>query len=87
MYAQFLSNNQEEFDSSKERRSMKFFTLMAEELAIGKNNLQCRSHHQKMLKKFGSVEMIISSCLNSGLETKKEEIEKTKSESPLPEPN
>ena len=32
---------------------------MAEELNILKNNLQCRSHHQKMLKSFGSIDKII----------------------------
>lgn len=33
---------------------------MAEALNIGKNNLQCRSHHQKMLAKHKSVEKIIT---------------------------
>ena len=37
---------------------------MAKEMNIGKNNVQCRSHHQKMLIKYKTVPGIISNILN-----------------------
>ena len=58
-YAQFLINHQIEFECKKDRRSSKFFSAMAEELNNGRDNKKCRSHHQKMLKKYGSVENIM----------------------------
>lgn len=64
-YANFLSATRSEFDDYKERRPMKFFIRMAKALSVGKNNLQCRSHHQKMLKKFGTIDEIIRACLEN----------------------
>ena len=40
-----------------------FFVQMAKELKINKNNMQCRSHHQKMMKKYSSVKKIIENIL------------------------
>lgn len=34
---------------------------MAEDIQCQKNNEQCRTHHEKMLKKYRSIENIISS--------------------------
>ena len=64
-YAKYLEENEGEFEITKSRRTLNFFIKMAEELGLGKNNLQCRSHHQKMLKKYGSVEGIIKAFQNS----------------------
>ena len=44
---------------------MKFFSQMADQLKIGKNNLQCRSHHQKMMKRYESVEKIIEKFMGN----------------------
>ena len=52
LYAEYLKNNLIEILNLQSRVSHCFFIKMAEELRIGKNNLQCRSHHQKMLKKY-----------------------------------
>ena len=59
LYAEFLSQNIEEFEINKDRRSLNFFTKMAKELPLNKTNLQCRSHHQKMMKHYQCVEKII----------------------------
>ena len=36
---------------------------MARELQIQRDNVQCRSHHQKMMKRFKNIENIISHFL------------------------
>ena len=59
LYAQFLSLNPSEFEDEKGRRSQNFFTRMADWLDIGKDNLQCRSHHQKMMARYKSVSNIM----------------------------
>ena len=63
VYAKFLEENMSEFETTKDRRSLNFFTKMSRCLDIGKTNLQCRSHHQKMLKKHKTVEAIIRAFL------------------------
>ena len=47
---------------------MYFFNQMAKELRIGRNNRQCRSHHQKMMKKYGGVESIILNLTQTSIE-------------------
>ena len=59
LYAKFLLDNIDEFSGDDRRRSMKFFSRMAECMLFPKNNLQCRSHHQKMMIKYKTVEKII----------------------------
>ena len=59
LYASFLAINASEFEDEKGRRSQNFFTRMAEWLHIGKDNLQCRSHHQKMMARYKSVSNIM----------------------------
>ena len=58
-YASFLAKNMEEFQEFGARRSKKFFTRMANQLQNGRDNEKCRSHHQKMIKKYKSIERII----------------------------
>ena len=36
---------------------------MSKALDLNKNNKQCRSHHQKMLKKFGNLDNIIKNMI------------------------
>ena len=60
LYAQFLKTHPEEFQRGKDRRSMNFFTVMSTALNIGKSNVQCRSHHQKMVYRYKTVDKIIS---------------------------
>ena len=71
-YAEFLRDNQEEFEEGKERRTLYFFNKMAAYLDIGKDNLQCRSHHQKMLLRFKTMPGIIKGILGG---KKKKQVE------------
>ena len=48
-----------EFNSGVQRRSMNFFKKMSQAVDSNRSNEQCRSHHQKMMKRFGSIEKII----------------------------
>ena len=59
LYVSFLLNNRESFVLIRGRKRKNLFTRMAKELGCGRNNEQCRTHHEKMLKKFGNVENVI----------------------------
>ena len=59
LYAAFLEENMDEFMTLKKRRSPKFFKKMSEHLGGGRTNGQCRSHHQKMIIRYDSIERII----------------------------
>lgn len=50
-YAEFLMTNQKDFESEYLRRTTKVFTRLALEVE-NKTIKQCKSHHQKMMKKF-----------------------------------
>ena len=84
-YARFLMAHLEEFDRKDGRRSLYFFNLMASTLQNGRNNQQCRSHHQKMEKKFKTVEAIVFAFLKCELPPRQKEessdlaLEKTES--------
>lgn len=67
-YAHFLRENIYEFSKEAGRRSLYFFNEMAITLDIGRNNQQCRSHHQKMEKKYKTVEAIIEHFLKQKVE-------------------
>jgi hypothetical protein len=61
---EFLRNNMEIFEKNREyKRLMKINILMSEHVK-SKNSTQCRSHHQKMLAHYKSIENIIQ-CLCS----------------------
>ena len=79
-YAQFLLENSEEFTSGNQRRSMNFFKRMSQAVDNDRSNEQCRSHHQKMLKRFGTVENIIKN-FRQPEEPKEEKIEHEKNSS------
>ena len=57
---------------------MNFFKKMSQAVDNDRSNEQCRSHHQKMLKRFGTVENIIKN-LRKLEEPKKVKIEQEKS--------
>ena len=40
------------------------FSKMSKELDICKDNLQCRSHHQKMVKKYHTIQDIINHIMD-----------------------
>lgn len=69
IYVNFLEKHQDEFASDSKRRSSKFFKKMADQLQIGKSNLQCRSHHQKMVNRYGSVQQLLQ-AFSAGEEVK-----------------
>ena len=49
----------EKTGSEPSRRAKNFFNNMAEALNNGRDNLKCRSHHQKMLRKYGNIKGIV----------------------------
>ena len=61
MYARFLKDNIEFFEGGSPTRLGKIFKKMAEELGNGRDNYKCRSHHQKMVSKYGTIPEIIES--------------------------
>jgi hypothetical protein len=58
LYLEFLSDNLAQFESIDSRRKNFVFRTMAE-LILTRDYEQCRSHHQKMEKKFGSTQEIL----------------------------
>ena len=58
-YAEFLQKNRKEFADEVKRRSNRVFKKMQKKIKK-RTAEQCRTHHQKMLKKFHSIESIIS---------------------------
>ena len=58
LYIAFLSERGEDFRSEHDRRSGKVFLEMSAFIE-NRNSEQCRSHHQKMFKKHGSILKII----------------------------
>jgi hypothetical protein len=59
-YKDFLVSNFEFFGvDSKERRQIQIHVQMGKFIG-SRNSKQCRSHHQKMLRKYGSIEGIIA---------------------------
>ena len=65
-YANFLENHRDEFVIEKGRKRKNLFIHMAEELDHIRDNEQCRTHHEKMMKKYKSVENIISNFKQNG---------------------
>ena len=77
-YCFFLQANLNEFNPDRCRRTKNFFNRMSEFLEEERDNEQCRSHHQKMLKKYGTVEKIIRHFQNQedrSVSSKEDEID------------
>ena len=63
VYIGFLQLYQNSFIATNKLRDMNMYKKMSEHLGKSshmKSNIQCRSHHQKMLKKYGTMQKIIS---------------------------
>ena len=72
-YVDFLRNNMEIFEKNREdKRLMKINILMSGHVK-SKNSTQCRSHHQKMLAHYKSVQNIIK-CVCADQEQNKNEL-------------
>lgn len=63
-YAYFLKENLHLFKSEKKRRALKVFKLVSEAVKT-RTYVQCKSHHQKMLLKYGGNHRIIKKILGS----------------------
>jgi hypothetical protein len=59
LYIIFLDLNKLVMVSKKKRRNTRIFDLMSE-YVMSRNPLQCRSHHQKLIEKFGEIKTIIN---------------------------
>jgi hypothetical protein len=69
----FLRNNMEIFEKNREdKRLMKINILMSNHVK-SKNSTQCRSHHQKMLVHYKTIQNIIR-CLCADQEQNKNEL-------------
>jgi hypothetical protein len=61
LYLEFVENNKLHLESKECRRSTKVFKMMSSQI-LTRGPDQCRSHHQKMHKKYDSVDNIIINC-------------------------
>lgn len=64
LYLEFTKDNAFALENKENRRSSKIFKQMAK-VVISRSADQCRSHHQKMEKKHGSVPNILTQCRKS----------------------
>lgn len=81
MYILFLRENRKEFEVQKKRRHLKIFLEMSLNIP-GKTPEQCRTHHEKSLKKYQRIDKIIS-CLLPDMEKKLFKILDTQTEPQL----
>lgn len=58
-YVKFVIENMELFVDQVKRKNTMIFTKMAEQLNNGRDNQQCRSHHMKLILKFGNIQKVI----------------------------
>lgn len=62
-YILFLEENKKSFDDEQTRRFSKIFLEMSLNM-LNKSPEQCRTHHQKALRKYKSIDRIISFILS-----------------------
>ena len=63
-YLTFLKQRKEIFHGSfKEKKGKKIFHRLSTFIKT-RTSVQCKSHHQKMIKRYGTVEMIISALMD-----------------------
>ena len=62
LYVEFLEKNPELFANEKERRKKKCYLEMSKYI-MSRNSDQCRIHHQKMRKKYQTIEEIIENLV------------------------
>lgn len=70
-YAHFLKENLPLFKTQKKRRSLKVYKLISETVK-SRTLIQCKSHHQKMLLKYGGNHRIIKKILGQEVFVKQE---------------
>lgn len=58
LYLRFLKANIERMKKTQFRKPYNKFKRMSE-YVTSKDSFQCRSHHQKMMKKYNTIEEII----------------------------
>ena len=63
-YAHFLMKFAKDMDSEAARRALHLFKIMAKGI-YRRSAEQCRTHHQKMVKRYGSIENIVHNLLNT----------------------
>jgi hypothetical protein len=63
-YIKFLIRYREKFELSFREKKISGLFLMLGKAVQDRDSLQCRSHHQKMVQKFGSIEGIINAHAN-----------------------
>lgn len=80
VYAHFLRDNLLTLQASPGRMPSRFFKRMSAALDGERNNHQCRTHHQKMLLKFSTIEKVISELGNFSDKESDERSEKHKIE-------
>jgi len=68
-YVRFLVNKKELFEMGVQERKKAGIHRKMSKVIKGRNPSQCRSHHQKMLVKYGSIDAIIQNL--KGLLTQK----------------
>lgn len=61
-YITFLKNVIQHFESEKTRRAFKVFKVLADYLGT-KTQAQCKSHHQKMIKQYSTIDTIIQKVI------------------------
>ena len=62
LYIRFLKNNKERLEKTKFKRKYNKFSRMS--FFIGtKTSNQCRSHHQKMIQKYKTIDNIIHNMI------------------------
>lgn len=58
-YVSFLEHHKGQFIIEKGRKRKNLFMHMSDELKHQRDNEQCRTHHEKMMKKYKTVQGII----------------------------
>ena len=63
-YVQFLRENMSLFEKNREDKRLMKINILMSNYVKSKNSNQCRSHHQKMLAHYKTIENIIA-CLTT----------------------
>ena len=64
-YSNFLLKHLEQIESPEINKQFKMFSTMSKTVFRSKSSAQCKSHHQKMMKSYGSIRGIIAAFLPS----------------------
>jgi hypothetical protein len=80
-YVEFLRRNTDLFEKNREDKRLMKINLLMSKFVKSKTSTQCRSHHQKMLLHYGSIQAIIDNLEydNCVIPTSEEKIQKIES--------